>query len=240
MADYLDNPAGRLLWLIEQARKEDQTLAAINAWANVFGVDVGDRYALMCRCTDMVQLLQVTRAAVVELSDSDPDFHLRHLGVIETMLANFQMLEGQQIGQFLNRLTPEALYGLEACASLLHRECPEPTLTQADFEELVAQVRDLIDNTLRSDELDAEIKQYIVDRLRSVEDALIHIRITGIQGINVAADGAAGGLLRYWQRVGKTRIGIACRDFIGKLISVTGAANDVIEMGNRIKEIGGH
>lgn len=90
----------------------------------------------------------------------------------------------------------EALYGLEACSRALHRWKREPVIDQSQLDELIRQVRDLVESVARSDGLAEDAKVFLIKRLREVETALLGSRVTGFADLEAALDRLTGSLVR--------------------------------------------
>jgi hypothetical protein len=211
---HLDNPAGRLLDILTRMRAQSpQNVSVIDATLTAFGIDKDTtdyRREYHLRVADMYALPADVRARVALYQEADPDELLSHMSEVDAVLSNMQN-PARPVAEVLSPLTEIGLKMLRMCDRLLHNREPMPTLDTADRDELIQQVRDLVDAIRESDDLDAASKTYLVQRLLDVHDALIDFDLTGAIRLLDVTDRAAGSVERVLAEKGDDRSGVLAR-----------------------------
>jgi hypothetical protein len=195
--DAPNNPAGRLLEILEAAKKLPQQESAQLGWCSVFGIPhPSERNRLLEYGAEMSKLVHDVKTQVAGLSDEDHELALEHFGKIETVVEHFQVAAGVPMQSFLSAYDGEARYGLKMCDSMLRRRAPEPSIAADVLAGLSELVSEAIEAVLADDQLSSAAKKLLVDRLSAVEEAIRRFRITGCAGVEEAVDALTGGVLR--------------------------------------------
>lgn len=197
MAMYLDNPAGRLQAMFEAVRREKPNDIAAQSWANVFGVTLTDHWLLLRRAAEVVHLAVETRRLITKHEDEDAPTILANFDQIETSLSHFLVMRSVTLESFLSPLLAKSgEHCLEVCSMRLHRSCPEPSISESDRTSLLADLDDLIDDVVATNDLDPEIKSWVLQRLNEIRDALATPELFGTESVATATDALIGGILR--------------------------------------------
>ena len=205
----LDNPAAQLLDVIARARTKSPGERAIIAWAEVFFLNAERDAAGLLRCAARVtELVVETRRRIELLEDHDPETLLEHYGQVEAIASNFPSMAQINIGQFLSPLDAAGLFGLKVCSATLHRWDWQPVLDRSVSDSLLEQVRSLIDQIRRANDIQADVRQFLLRHLSAVEDALVHIDLGGIEALARETDAFIGAAERagVFQRMARNKV----------------------------------
>lgn len=156
----LDNSAVRITAVLESVRGTADNISAVDGWANALGVpEGGDLFSAFAEFRQQVEL---TRAQVNALPES----------------------ETATMQHYKQQISETTVYSLRACAEALRRHLArERVFTAETTSVLIELVRELVDEVGRTDELPAEFRLAITQRLHEVEAALLTVQITGINGV---------------------------------------------------------
>src|ERR1700738_4269662 len=138
MAVYTDNPAGRLLVLLQQAKSQQNTNSA-SAWAQVFELSTNnwqDEYELIHRLWEVNRLIDDLEQEIRSLEDDDDR---------ESFLQPIRRFRnavpiggawGTNVQQTLGPITDGDMIVLEFCSRHLHKQNPEPVADPGELEQL--------------------------------------------------------------------------------------------------------
>ncbi|MBM7082763.1 hypothetical protein [Micromonospora humidisoli] len=188
------NSASRLAAILEQVRQQPKR-AAIEVWMEIFGVP--DRLGVLQSSADLARLVDQMEAEVRALpEDEDPDHLLAFLPQIRNVVDGLLYVGNVHMNHFVDQVTGEMIYSVGVCARALRRNGhSEPTLSEDSSNQLVEDVRSVIDAVVASD-LPEDLKELLVDRLRGVEAALLSVRIGGYANVEKALDALTFGAVR--------------------------------------------
>ena len=199
---YGDNPAQRLLDLLASARGYGNQPPR-SAWAAIFEVPDSDLGEILRLGAVTYGLALETRTQVENCPDDDPALVLQNFGGVTTTVINFQNLGAlPTMAQFLQPYDSLAEYSLRLAASLLRRRKPETVLTDASLQALLDQTRVLIDSVSASEDIESDLRVWMIDMLREVETALLSVRVSGTSGVERATDRMMGATMRsskFWR-----------------------------------------
>ena len=183
----------------------------------------------------------MTHALIRQTDGQNQDLLLRWMVNFSQLTS--QLMHGKNSVNHLQQfITPQDLFALEVCADLLHRRSPEATITPQKIPELIKLVREIVDAIGEDDDLPVPVRLHLIDRLREVEHALIHIRTTGYAGVESALDKLTGTIARepelinsketvgFWRQL-LAAIGLASEGAkaIGGTVESTAAAIEAIQ-----------
>lgn len=195
----IDNPAGRLYAIFtnivntgERLRRDNHTLTLLKVLANAFEVDENNREGLKA-LGKIFELIDSTEERIKKLQNIDTELYLSPLEEIADAFVKIDMSS-----TFFNLaslgIDKKTLDKLKFCAYTLSREQGEILLSAEQLNELLLEVRELLDKVLES-ELNADIKQFLIERLRDIEQAIINYKFEGSVGLRKVLEGTIGALI---------------------------------------------
>ena len=216
-----DNPAGRLLSIVERGKAIKPQSSCRAAWSSILGVEPHDHSQMMIRMGKVMAL----PAQTVEILKSDfPALYSggNHQHVLNCFGNGFsnQRIEGNW-ETFINYIDPHAVSGLQYMTHLFEGSRPSKVISDDDALEIRTQTEVLIRSVLSSD-FSPKLKKFLVEKLKAVLDALDTYYITGAEPVlnAVAATIGAAYLNPEYRDAVKTVDG---NDFANNLASLANA-----------------
>jgi hypothetical protein len=115
----------------------------------------------------------------------------------------------------------------------LHRRAAEPVVEEDTASWLTAEVEELINELIKATDLDSEVKQWLMQRLNEVRDALLNLRIHGALNLEEATNKITGGLVGKIKRIGA----INSSRMRERLVAFIVAVDMAINLGANVKQI---
>ena len=188
MAEY-DNPAGRLLAVLEGFTALDGKASLIDSWAAVFEVDQAD---VIVRLGPVADLIRQIQEAVDELDD---EYLSATVGNNRDVWARPIFPIDHQFNAAMAPVRPrrDSLIALGMVSNQLHRDSSEGLIPDdAELERLKEQVLALVDE-VRDSELSVDLRRIIVSRLLDVLKAIENVRVGGPGAVRHAVEALVGG-----------------------------------------------
>lgn len=183
-----NNPAGRLLKVVSDLKQIQGHIIADEAWASVLGIEVSDTGSLLKGIGATLQLGQDTIEAIKK-QDLDHDLYIGHVNQI---LKAFQKMHlGARIIDTMSNIKQEDIVGLSFCDERLSRKAPEKTLNENDLKKIHEDIMSLIDEVTKGD-IDEYLRQYLLDKLDLLRQAVAMYHISGIKPIENAIHNVLG------------------------------------------------
>lgn len=194
---YLDNPAGRLFhWLDLGVQQTGKSVAAIDSWCTVFGLDPadrGDRVLALERGVELMQLAKLTRREAGMLPpEMHPDLLLENFHQVESTVDQFLILGAQSMQGFFAGMEGTGWSDLRKLDAYLHSHRPEAFIDDEKRLSLLEQVRSLIEQTRAATDLGDEPKAEVLARLYEIELALLRADVVGSKEVKRATDAFIG------------------------------------------------
>lgn len=186
-----DNPAGRLLAVLEKVKVEKRDISARAVWMKVLRVPENDLPQLL---TKMGTLMGLPFQAVEELKENYPrQFESgAHFHFYSSVTHAFSQLDfNAQIAQFQSQVDGNAMSYLSAMVDLLEAKKSTNPLTGEEVADLQSKVWELMD-FIRSADISTELKQYLLEKLTRAIEAIDRYFITGSGPIVDAIESTLG------------------------------------------------
>jgi hypothetical protein len=191
VSKHPDNPAGRLLRIVNDLKQIEKNIIADAAWASVLGVDVSDTGSLLHGIGATLQLGQDTIEAIKKLNVN----HDLYIGHVNQILRAFQKMHlGARIFDTMNNVKQEDIVGLSFCDERLSIEAPEKTLNENDLKKIHEDIMSLIDEVIEGD-IDEYLRQYLLDKLDLLRQAVQLYNISGVKPIESAINDIFGSVV---------------------------------------------
>jgi hypothetical protein len=193
MANIPNNPAARLLAIVNDAGGRPIEHSNRDVWSGVFGIPPQDTTTLFRRLATLTELPAEAAAAIAALPNEPEDERYLWKPPIEEMLQRVMASINGQWRDPASLLTPVPMSNLRYWAKKLEIVRPEPVLDEDEVREVHRLVRELIERVLNSP-LEIEVKEFLLDQLRAADAALQEYRIRGVAGVVAVLKEMAGGL----------------------------------------------
>jgi len=187
-----NNPAARLIVLLEKARSIPGNVQIRQGWAGLFDVAPDDLPGILLGISDLIQLTHETRRAIEALEGHDHALYLRPIDKILSILTigRFDI----EWAQVTNQLDETTLYGLSVCNDVLAKYSQEKPIAQENIETLLKDVDDLRQEVLGS-ELPDDLKVFMVEQLEKLRTALLRYRLFGTKSLKSALESITGAVI---------------------------------------------
>ncbi|WP_157955150.1 hypothetical protein [Halomonas denitrificans] len=229
-----NNPASRLLNIIQEGQKQKKDQQAASAWAAILDVPIGDKSLLMSRVGHVMALPAAIKSEVGQLENINHQLHLKWLSSVET---SFSVLSLQiQWKQFIERFNAETIFGLEVCDDLLSRNRPEKVAEPESLKSLLEEVNALLDR-LKEAELPLDLREFIFEHLYLVKNAIEEYKILGIRPLEAEVERLIGATARnpdICTRTRETDVGKRFWGVMGNLAIVTTIVVGQLQIGNEV------
>lgn len=189
MPPIYDNPAGRLHDVLTRLSAQKKQDSIIDGWAAVFDVAVDEVVLRLGGVANLVRELEeeVERLGVAPLPDLVSQYQRDWALPILPQSRAFNTPLGEVLPN------PEALVGLAAVSALLTRDAPQGLVPEEEeLEKIKGQVRATADAVQDAEDITAEMKSLLLQRLRGVEEAINQLDIGGPGAIRHATEALMG------------------------------------------------
>ena len=180
---YDDNPAGRLYTLLEKyGANQDRTIE--QAWSNALRVQASE---LPFQLGRVAMLFDDVRNAYADAGEELYEPILEDLGTLTRCVWPHNTPMNGTVSQAMP--DPGAMKYLAGFDAYLHRFGSEGPIPSAEeVEDLERDVHELIKAVNVSETIDLAVKRLILDRLREVQDALMHLDVGGPDSVRRALE----------------------------------------------------
>lgn len=183
---HTDNPAGRLLLVLQKSQKIDNEKKTNQAFAEIFDVDPKDRSEILHKLGLVNQLPYKIRKQVLSL-EINHNLFLKNLNKVEAAFSNINFAANWK--RFKDSIDGETLLSLEHCSEVLSNELEEKDLDENDIESLKDKVNEFKDE-LSNYQIDPVLSRLIFEKLNDIERAIFDYRLSGTVLIQKEVDAA--------------------------------------------------
>lgn len=239
-----DNPASRYHSILKKVRAGNVSLPIINSWADALGVEPSDRAGLAHRMAATATLLSDIHDHLVALPSEqyDPDTFRRHFFAWSKPLLASDLQTNKRNWSPHEIISEDALAALAALGYFLSERRVEPIIQETSIDGLLPRFEELISLATDADDLDPDMRAFLVRHLTNLAERLRFVRIYGRPGIDEATGRfmiEAAQIEREVAREPKSRLArlvrseaySAFRVLVDDLLKVVGVAAGVIAIG---------
>ena len=192
-----NNPAARLLRILEEAAKRPDNEPILTVWGHVF--KLGDqnpgpvfRYLVL-----LGDLADETAKLIKDVPDLQHDIYLRCIPSVKQGLTHPNL--GNVWGNIRVHFSEKVLAELSFSAEVLSRHSSERPIAPDDLQEIKNAVDGLFEKVLNSS-IDTELKEFLLDLLETIRQAVAEYRIRGAKGLTQSVELVLGRLLAFHKR----------------------------------------
>lgn len=184
-----DNPAARLLAVLEAGQQKNQSMICREAWQQILGVEKGKDALLMSRIGKIMELPeQAIQILTRDFPNQANTFHhwngkVNHAFSQQNLNAEWKSFQGY--------IDTHTLTYLRLTADLIQTKMPTKLLARETTDELRSQVDRLLSEVIEGD-FAINVKEYVARYLRRLIIALDEYRISGALPVIEAVEGAFG------------------------------------------------
>ena len=236
-----DNPAGRLLVLLRQAKSYPNVSTCLHVWAQVFDLSINDnhqQYELMHRIWEINQLIDDLEQQVQSLEDDDDrESFLQPIQRFRNAVP-IAAASNTNIQQAFGPITDGDMIVLDFCSRHLHKRTPEPVADPKGLEDLNGEIDRLFEKVNSSSTLEAGLKEFLLVQIESIRRGIQEYRIGGIQRLRETLGSVLGTAMVNQEKM--TADAEELREFIevtSKLISIVEFAWKTTKLLNAVSAV---
>jgi len=222
-----NNPASRLLQILQQAMKHPDSKTIIEVWVSEFRLNAQDTHEIFRRLAQLVDLTNEIEGLIKRIPDPDiePDLYLRDFPSIRKGLSHPSL--SNPWGTIRASFSPEHLRGLEFCADLLARRFPESNIPQADLDAISHQVDELF-RALKDSKIDPKLRALLLDLLETIRRCIAEYQIRGAKGIRETITTALDTLSEHVRKKPKASFSEEERTILSRFLDTLSKADEVV------------
>ena len=192
-----DNPADRLLAILNEAKGKPDNHTVIRVFAEIFGFKPDDKVTFYRAIGYLNSLVDQVEFRVRQIPELKHDLYLRDIPSIRAVICPNAQNEGWS--QYAQPLKVGAFTSLEFCSNELSKNHQEVAISNEQLDKLKKQVTELYQTVLASD-LDVDLKAVLFDLITTIRISLDYYRIQGADGVKRALVYSAGLIKLHDQR----------------------------------------
>jgi hypothetical protein len=232
-----DNPAARLLTILEKGRKCTPTTNCRAVWDELLQAQ-GNSAVLMARLGKLMELPQLAILALKEEFPEQGDTWSHWESqvsagfMVQNMHANWD--------SFISHIDDHTLRYLAMASSLLQAKANTKQIAEADLVS-VRETLDAILVEVMSTELPGEVKRYLVRNLRNIVTSIDEYRLTGALPLLDAVEttlGHAAVDMQYRSFLSDTELGKRLLETLGSMANVVTVAVGLPQLTQAIALLG--
>ncbi|MBF0676017.1 hypothetical protein [Pseudomonas sp.] len=211
-----DNPAARLLAILELGIQQDQNIKCRDVWRKLLNVGQGEDALLISRLGKIMELPEQTIQIIRKDLPNQGNTYKHWSAQIHKAFSEQNLNSAWQT--FRHHIDTHTITYLRLTADLIQMKSSTSILAIESIQELKSKIDQLLSDVLSS-ELDPEVKQHIARYLQKILISIDEYRISGALPIIESVEGAFGHAFfdeNYRQAMATTEIG-------AKIVSVLSA-----------------
>jgi len=189
MFPLTDNPAKRLLEILNTARGIPENMVISAVFGQIFGFPHTDKVTFYRAIGYLNNLVDQIEFRVRQLPSINHELYLRDIPSLRAVISPNGISD--QWGNYCQPLKYGALTSLEFCVDELSKSHDEVVVSDQQLTELKVQIEALHKSVLQAD-LDMDLKAVIIDMIMTIRLSIDFYRIQGADGIKRAVVYCAG------------------------------------------------
>lgn len=185
----LDNPAARLLSILERGNQLPDTKNCREAWSELLDVKKGDNAVLMGRIGRVMALSTDIIEKLENIGDIQVDRYMHWVKPVENAFIK-NNLNGQW-KDFKGQINSHVINYLSMTSDLISHKSPEPIISESHLSSILDTAKSLIKDVRKSN-LPADIKEFMIKHLYKVCLAVEEYIIRGSESVSTVIESAFG------------------------------------------------
>lgn len=185
-----DNPAARLLTILEAGKAQPGNSGCRQVWQGLLGVNKNNSSLLMSR---LGKVMEMPEQIILTLREEFPNQKEMELHWSEQVNAGFMVQNlNASWDTFINNIDQNAMVMLRMVSNLLQSKANTKTLSSEELHAMRETILALIHETLESTLIGADLKTYLVRSLQKIVQAITEYALTGALPVLDAIDATFG------------------------------------------------
>ncbi len=165
-----NNPAGRLLYFLEEAKKLDKKAHTKNQLSVLLNSKSSESIFYK-RLGLFVNLPNEIKAIIESQVNINHKLLLKWQPKLDSVFRGLNFLS--PFNHFIDNITDIDLYGLEFCSDHLSRNCPEKTISDSEIDTFKKDAEDLL-NAINECDINEKLKSYSIEKVEDLLSNLNH------------------------------------------------------------------
>jgi hypothetical protein len=185
----LDNPAARLLSILEEGLTKSPNGNCRSTWAGLLRVDPKNKALLMGKLGKVMALSTDIIECLNNIDNIKVERYLDWAEPLDTAFSKNNLNENWK--GFIVHINKRVINCLSMTSDFLSHKMPEPILSASNLDNILSNARKLIDEVKGSD-LPEKVKEYMVKQLHKVCLSVEEYQITGAESISEVIESTFG------------------------------------------------
>lgn len=231
--DKIENPAAKLLVIVEALRKQSGDLTTLQAVAAVFEIEPSHAITVSRKLIEIADLCQIAKLATKKHIFGNTEIYLAPFITFEAFILNINLASlWKHYASKLNAtLMTELTFADHFLENAIGSASSEKSLAAID---LISRLDQLLEDCLQSD-LAPEIQDLFARYLQKLRSALIDYRIYGDDALQKILDETVGSIHRHSTEI-KTQSDKA-KQFVSYVFDAIGKMNDLVSSPESVKAL---
>lgn len=221
-----NNPTGRLLDILVDARSRPDNQSARKVWASVFDCDPANTGEILGSLADLIKLVAEAKEATAQFIPGDVTLFLAPFSKIESMLSRVHLDTTWQTSKA--QLDDNTMSGLAFGNLALIPFYGKNTLSEDSIADFITQLNDLLQQCLASD-LPLELQKLFIKNLEALRHALMMYKISGARGLEAELDRAVGSLFRHHEEIKSASTDPQAKAYTTQVFDIISKLNDSVQ-----------
>lgn len=215
-----NNPAGRLLRLLETGQKKPEGKRASEVWAELLRAESGDFADVLRRLGIVQQLPYHVRDKISRIDDIDTELHLRWMPQVEKAFGSFQLRSPWK--NFITHIDEPTLMALSFCNDRLSRQ-EEGGFNDEVVRDSIREAEE-IRQLVHESNLEKSVRDFLSKHVSNIHHSLEEYPISGPEAIEEALQITIGSVTinqEIYHKSRETSIGIRFWKFVERLVLIS-------------------
>lgn len=213
----INNPAARLLSILEKGKELNPEMNCRKAWCSLLSVGINDKAILMGRLGKVMSLSTEILARLENIDGIKVERYIHWQTPLDSAFSQ-NNLQGKW-NEFNKFIDAHVINYLSMTSDLLSLKAPDPTISSASLESILSNSRSLIEE-VKASEIPPKIKDFMIKQLYKVCMAVEEYEINGAEAISSAVESAFGYGLLNGEAVELTKTNSTSKRFWQKMANI--------------------
>ena len=233
-SNFYNNPAGRLLNIIEEGKRQPLDKAIYEIWSILLSVPPNNITLLLKRLAYVVSLIDEIEHRIKSVNDINHDIFLEWMHNARSAFKDLNLHRPWRF--FIESFDEKVIYGLKICADILSRKKPERIVDENLLLDIMEEVDSLI-TQINDSNFDYNLKDFLLEKLLNIKYALEEYKIKGIKSLENIINSTIGSILIHrncYEEIQKEDIGSKLWNIINRLVTITNLAQGLDQLFHQI------
>lgn len=234
----MNNPAQRLLNLLEQGKQINANKTCKEVWCSILNVEPGDTHLLLGRLGKTMALADEIVVELEQLENVNIKRYLAWIPSLETAFSRSPL--DQHWNNFITHVDVHVINYLSMTSDLLSARCPQAVLPREQMQEIKDEATILLELIANSD-IEASLKKYLLHQINKICLSIDEYAITGATDVINIVEATFGKAILH-KEIAEERhhsdVGKRFWKFMGQTALAFSVVTGPLSIGVAVKELG--